>query len=50
MLGGHQAKAMPTEILTDPRMARCEALVSARARLVWPRCLPTTAPALIRPA
>ncbi|WP_159944652.1 MULTISPECIES: cobalamin-dependent protein [unclassified Nocardiopsis] len=27
MLGGHQAKAMPTEILADPRMARCEALV-----------------------
>ena len=27
MLGGHQAKAMPAEILTDPRMARCEALV-----------------------
>lgn len=27
LLGGHQAKAMPTEILTDPRMARCEALV-----------------------
>jgi anaerobic magnesium-protoporphyrin IX monomethyl ester cyclase len=27
MLGGHQAKAMPTEILTDPRMARSEALV-----------------------
>ncbi|WP_435107137.1 B12-binding domain-containing radical SAM protein [Nocardiopsis synnemataformans] len=27
MLGGHQAKAMPTQILTDPRMARCEALV-----------------------
>jgi radical SAM superfamily enzyme YgiQ (UPF0313 family) len=27
MLGGHQAKAMPTEILTDPRMSRCEALV-----------------------
>lgn len=27
MLGGHQAKAMPVEILTDPRMARCEALV-----------------------
>ncbi|MEU1952172.1 B12-binding domain-containing radical SAM protein [Nocardia rhamnosiphila] len=27
MLGGHQAKAMPTEILTDPRMARCAALV-----------------------
>jgi len=26
MLGGHQAKAMP-EILTDPRMARCAALV-----------------------
>ncbi|MDQ3578720.1 MAG: B12-binding domain-containing radical SAM protein, partial [Actinomycetota bacterium] len=27
MLGGHQAKAMPVEILTDPRMARCAALV-----------------------
>jgi radical SAM superfamily enzyme YgiQ (UPF0313 family) len=27
LLGGHQAKAMPTEILTDPRMARCAALV-----------------------
>ncbi|MGH3794588.1 MAG: B12-binding domain-containing radical SAM protein [Pseudonocardiaceae bacterium] len=27
MLGGHQAKAMPTEILTDRRMVRCEALV-----------------------
>lgn len=27
MLGGHQAKAMPTEIITDPRMARCVALV-----------------------
>lgn len=27
LLGGHQAKAMPVEILTDPRMARCEALV-----------------------
>ncbi|MBV2365977.1 B12-binding domain-containing radical SAM protein [Streptomonospora nanhaiensis] len=27
LLGGHQATAMPTEILTDPRMARCEALV-----------------------
>ncbi|MDG4767833.1 radical SAM protein [Solwaraspora sp. WMMD406] len=27
MLGGHQAKAMPTEALTDPRFARCEALV-----------------------
>jgi radical SAM superfamily enzyme YgiQ (UPF0313 family) len=27
MVGGHQAKAMPTEILTDPRFARCEALV-----------------------
>jgi anaerobic magnesium-protoporphyrin IX monomethyl ester cyclase len=31
MLGGHQAKAMPTEILTDPRMARCEALVIGEA-------------------
>lgn len=27
MLGGHQAKAMPAQILTDPRMDRCEALV-----------------------
>lgn len=27
MVGGHQAKAMPAEILTDPRMARCSALV-----------------------
>ena len=24
MLGGHQAKAMPIEILTDPRMTRCQ--------------------------
>jgi anaerobic magnesium-protoporphyrin IX monomethyl ester cyclase len=27
MLGGHHAKALPTEILTDPRMARCKAMV-----------------------
>src|SRR5258708_15369358 len=27
MVGGHQAKAMPTETLTDPRFVRCEALV-----------------------
>jgi radical SAM superfamily enzyme YgiQ (UPF0313 family) len=27
MLGGHQAKAMPAAILTDPRMTRCAALV-----------------------
>lgn len=27
MIGGHQAKAMPTETLTDRRFARCEALV-----------------------
>jgi anaerobic magnesium-protoporphyrin IX monomethyl ester cyclase len=27
MVGGHQAKAMPTETLADPRFARCEALV-----------------------
>lgn len=31
MVGGHQAKAMPAEILTDPRMARCEALVLGEA-------------------
>lgn len=27
MVGGHQAKAMPTEIITDPRFHRLEALV-----------------------
>ncbi|UVS80610.1 B12-binding domain-containing radical SAM protein [Actinokineospora sp. UTMC 2448] len=27
MLGGHHAKAMPVEVLTDPRMSRCAALV-----------------------
>lgn len=27
MVGGHQAKAMPVEILTDPRLSGCEALV-----------------------
>lgn len=27
MIGGHQAKAMPTETLNDPRLARIEALV-----------------------
>jgi radical SAM superfamily enzyme YgiQ (UPF0313 family) len=31
MAGGHQAKAMPAEILTDPRMRRCEALVLGEA-------------------
>ena len=31
MVGGHQAKAMPVEILTDPRMACCEALVLGEA-------------------
>ncbi|WP_433602583.1 B12-binding domain-containing radical SAM protein [Nocardia sp. CA-135953] len=31
MLGGHQAKAMPIEILTDPRMRRCAALVIGEA-------------------
>lgn len=31
MLGGHQAKAMPSDILTDPRMARCSALVIGEA-------------------
>ncbi|TDQ04864.1 B12-binding domain-containing radical SAM protein [Labedaea rhizosphaerae] len=31
MLGGHQAKAMPTEILSDPRMARCAALIIGEA-------------------
>ncbi|MEV5301175.1 B12-binding domain-containing radical SAM protein [Amycolatopsis methanolica] len=31
LLGGHHAKAMPTEILTDPRMARCTALVLGEA-------------------
>ena len=31
MLGGHQAKAMPAEILADPRMRRCAALVIGEA-------------------
>nr|WP_222869797.1 radical SAM protein [Actinomadura decatromicini] len=31
MAGGHQAKAMPAQILTDPRMRRCEALVLGEA-------------------
>ncbi|MFF0496408.1 B12-binding domain-containing radical SAM protein [Nocardia aobensis] len=31
MLGGHQAKAMPADILTDPRMSRCAALVLGEA-------------------
>jgi hypothetical protein len=31
MLGGHQAKAMPAEILMDARMARCAALVVGEA-------------------
>jgi anaerobic magnesium-protoporphyrin IX monomethyl ester cyclase len=31
MLGGHQAKAMPVEILADPRMANCHALVIGEA-------------------
>jgi anaerobic magnesium-protoporphyrin IX monomethyl ester cyclase len=31
MLGGHQAKAMPDRILTDPRMSRCEALIIGEA-------------------
>ncbi|SER20315.1 B12-binding domain-containing radical SAM protein [Actinokineospora terrae] len=31
MVGGHHAKAMPTQILTDPRMARCAALVIGEA-------------------
>ncbi|MFC3997435.1 B12-binding domain-containing radical SAM protein [Nocardiopsis sediminis] len=31
MLGGHQAKAMPAQILTDARMVRCDALVIGEA-------------------
>lgn len=31
MAGGHQAKATPTEVLADPRMSRCEALVLGEA-------------------
>lgn len=31
MLGGHQAKAMPVQALTDPRMRRCAALVLGEA-------------------
>lgn len=31
MAGSHHAKAMPTRILTDPRMARCDALIIGEA-------------------
>ncbi|MCF6471511.1 B12-binding domain-containing radical SAM protein [Nonomuraea sp. MG754425] len=31
MAGGHHAKAMPQRILTDPRMARCDALILGEA-------------------
>ncbi|MER6825277.1 radical SAM protein [Streptosporangium sp. NPDC000563] len=31
MVGGHHAKAMPVPILTDPRMARCTALILGEA-------------------
>ncbi|MFC0864055.1 B12-binding domain-containing radical SAM protein [Sphaerimonospora cavernae] len=31
MVGGHHAKAMPTRILTDARMARCDALILGEA-------------------
>ena len=31
LLGGHQAKAMPSRILSDPRMNRCAALVLGEA-------------------
>lgn len=33
MVGGHQAKAMPTEILLDPRMQRVDALVLGEGEL-----------------
>ncbi|WP_283139287.1 B12-binding domain-containing radical SAM protein [Rhizohabitans arisaemae] len=31
MVGGHHAKAVPQRILTDPRMARCDALILGEA-------------------
>ncbi|MEV0756816.1 radical SAM protein [Streptosporangium sp. NPDC050280] len=31
MVGGHHAKAMPAEILTDPRLAHCDALILGEA-------------------
>lgn len=31
MAGGHHAKAMPGRVLTDPRMARCDALILGEA-------------------
>ncbi|SFK93021.1 Radical SAM superfamily enzyme YgiQ, UPF0313 family [Streptosporangium canum] len=31
MVGGHHAKAMPVPILTDPRLARCDALILGEA-------------------
>lgn len=39
MLGGHHAKALPTEILADPRMARCQALVLGEAETRVPQLL-----------
>jgi anaerobic magnesium-protoporphyrin IX monomethyl ester cyclase len=39
MLGGHQAKAMPARILTDPRMRACEALVIGEAETRVPLLL-----------
>ncbi|TVT52065.1 B12-binding domain-containing radical SAM protein [Amycolatopsis rhizosphaerae] len=39
ILGGHQAKAMPAEILTDPRMFRCEALVLGEGETRVPELL-----------
>jgi hypothetical protein len=38
MVGGHQAKAMPTETLTDPRFARIEALVLGEGERGWSGC------------
>lgn len=42
MLGGHQAKAMPVEILTDPRFARTEALVIGEGETRVPALLTST--------
>jgi hypothetical protein len=50
MVGGHQARAMPIETLTDPRFARCEALVLGEGETRVAELLRTSAPAPSCPA
>lgn len=39
LLGGHHAKALPARILTDPRMARCQAMVIGEGETRVPELL-----------